>query len=125
MVSFTALPLANVQFTPSTFAMTGQSYSLTCTAQVVQYLATPPVVTWLASDGSSLQSRNGITVEQQERDGNITTLLFTIDQLAQSHTGNYTCQACISIDKAAIQGHCRHVIAEVTLLGKYKFTMYM
>ena len=97
--------------------MTGQPYSLTCTVQVVQYLATIPNVTWLAPDGSSLGNVNGITVREAVENGNITTLQFTIDKLTESHTGNYTCQACISIDKAAIEGHCGHVVAEVTLLG--------
>ena len=60
---------------------------------------------------------------QQERDGNITTLPFAINPLAQSHAGNYTCRACISIDRAAIEGHCEHVVAEVTFAGKYKLAM--
>ena len=123
MASPTALPLPNVQFTPSTFAMTGQSYSLTCTVQVVQYLAVTPVVTWLAPGGSSLGNVNGITMREAVENGNVTTLNFMVDQLAESHTGNYTCQACISIDKAAIEGHCGHVVAEVTLTGKYKLTV--
>ena len=121
MASPTALPLPNVQFTPSTFAMTGQPYFLTCTVQVVQYLAVIPDVTWLAPDGSSLQSESGITVRQPVRNGNITTLRLAVDQLAQSHAGSYTCRACISIDKAAIEGHCGRVMAEVTLSGKCKF----
>ena len=113
----TALPLPNVQFTPSTFAMTGEPYSLTCTVQVVQYLAAISNVTWLTSDGSPLQNGSGITVKKTVRNDNITSL-FRVEKLAQSHTGNYTCQACISIDKAGIEGHCGQVVAEVTLSGK-------
>ena len=113
----TALPLPNVQFTPSTFAMAGQPYSLTCTVQVVQYLAAIPDVTWLAPDGSPLQNGSGITVKKTVRNDNITSL-FRVEKLAQSHTGNYTCRACISIDKAGIEGHCGQVVAEVTLSGK-------
>ena len=120
-----ALPLPNVEFTPSTFATAGQPYSLTCTVQVVQYLAVIPSVTWLAPDGTPLRNVNGITLGQQARNGNITTLLLAIDPLAQSHTGNYTCQACISIDKAGIEGHCGHVVAEVTFAGKYKLASYV
>ena len=97
--------------------MTGQPYSLTCTVQVVQYLATSPDVTWLAPDGSSLQSQSGITLKKV-KNGNITTLRLRVDKLAESDTGNYTCRACISIDKAAIEGHCGYVMAEVTLSGK-------
>ena len=96
------------------------SWTTTCTVQVVQYLAVIPNVTWLAPDGSPLQNVNGITLGQQARNGNITTLPFAIDPLAQSHAGNYTCQACISIDKAAIGGHCGHVVADITLSGKHK-----
>ena len=103
--------------------MTGQPYSLTCTVQVVQYLATIPNVTWLAPDGSSLGNVNGITMREAVKNGNITTLSFTVDRLTESHTGNYTCRACISIPKAAIEGHCRYVVAEVTLSGKYKLTV--
>ena len=125
MASSTALPLPIVQFTPSTFAMTGQPYSLTCTVQVVQYLAVIPDVTWLAPDGSPLQSRSGITVGQPVRNGNITTLRLAVDQLDQSHTGNYTCQACISINKVAIEGHCGCVMAEVTLSGKYRLLHFV
>ena len=126
MNSSTAYSLPNVRFTPSTFAMTGQSYSLTCTVQVFQCPTAIPNVTWLAPDGSSLQNGSGTTVGQEGRNGNITTLHLTIDRLNQSLTGNYTCQACISIDKAAIEGHCGHVMAEVTLSGKwyYPLTMY-
>ena len=116
-----ALPLPNVQFNPSTFAMTGQPYSLTCTVQVVQYLAAILDVTWLAPDGSTLQNVNGITLKEAVRIDNITSLSFTVDKLAQSHAGNYTCQACISIDKTAIAGHCGQVIAEVTLSGKINY----
>ena len=123
MASPTALPLPFVQFTPSTFVMAGQPYSLTCTVQVVQYLAASPDVTWLVPGGSSLGNVNGITMREAVENGNITTLRFTVDELAQSHTGNYTCQACIFIDKAAIEGHCGHVVAEVTLSGKYKLTV--
>ena len=114
----TALPLPNVQFTPSTFAMAGESYSLTCTVQVVQYLAVISNVTWLASDGSPLQNGSGITVGKAVRNGNIITLRFTADPLDQSHTGNYTCQACIFIGEAAIEGDCEYAMAEVTLSGK-------
>ena len=103
--------------------MTGQSYSLTCTVQVVQYLAVSPDVTWLAPDGNSLGNINGITMREAVKNDNITTLRFTLDRLAESHTGNYTCRACISVDKAAIEGHCGHVVAEVTLTGKYKLTV--
>ena len=103
--------------------MTGQPYSLTCTVQVVQYLATSPDVTWLAPDGSSLGNVNGITIREAVENGNVTTLRFTVDRLTESHTGNYTCQACISIDKAAIEEHCGYVVAEVTLSGKYKLTV--
>ena len=117
MVSPTALPIPNVQFTPSTFAMTGQPYTITCTVQVVQYLVTSPDVTWLAPDGNSLQSRSGITLKKV-KNGNITILHLSVDRLAESDTGNYTCRACISIDKAAIEGHCGYVMAEVTLSGK-------
>ena len=101
--------------------MTRQPYSLTCTVQVVQYLAAIPNVTWLDPDGSSLQNRNDITVGQPVRNGNITTLRLTVDQLAQSHAGSYTCRACISIDEAAIEGHCGRVMADITLSGKCKF----
>ena len=97
--------------------MTGQPYSLTCTVQVVQYLAVIPDVTWLAPDGSSVQSESGITVGQPLRNGNITTLRLAVDQLDQSHTGNYTCRACIYINKVAIEGHCGCVMAVVTLSG--------
>ena len=114
----TALPLPIVQFTPSTFAMARQPYSLICTVQVVQYLAAIVNVTWLSPDGNSLQNGSGITVGKAVRNGNITTLRFTVDELAQSHAGNYTCQACISIDKAAIEGDCGYAMAEVTLSGK-------
>ena len=101
------------------FAMAGQPYSLTCTVQVVQYLAAIPDVTWLAPNGNSLQNVNGITVKKTVRNDNITSLSFTVDKLDQSsHAGNYTCRACISIDKASIEGHCGQVIAEVTLSGK-------
>ena len=98
--------------------MTGQSYSLTCTVQEVQYLAVTPVVTWLAPDGSSLGNVNGFTVRKAVKNGNITTLRLRVDKLAESHTGNYTCRSCISIDKMAIEGHCGYVVAEVTLSGK-------
>ena len=99
--------------------MAGQPYSLTCTVQVVQYLTAIPDVTWLAPNGNSLQNVNGITVKKTVRNDNITSLSFTVDKLDQSsHAGNYTCRACISIDKASIEGHCGQVMAEVTLSGK-------
>ena len=103
--------------------MAGQPYTITCTVQVVQYLAASPDVAWLAPDGSSLQSRSGITLNKAVENGNITTLRLTVDKLMGSHTGNYTCRACICINKAAIEGHCGHVVAEVTLSGKYKLTV--
>ena len=98
--------------------MAGQPYSLTCTVQVVQYLAAISNVTWLSPDGNSLQNGSGITVGKAVRNGNITTLRFTVDELAQSHAGNFTCRACISIGEAAIEGDCGYAMAEVTLSGK-------
>ena len=123
MNSSTALPLPNVWFTPSTFAMTGQPYSLACTVQVVQYLAAIPNVTWLDPDGRSLQRIDG-TKPIRNGSGSMTTIHFTITKLAQSHTGNYTCRACISIDKLSIEEHCKQVMAEVTLSGEYQVTLY-
>ena len=114
-----------MQFTPSTFAMTGQPYSLTCTVHVVQYLAVIPDVTWLAPDGSSLQSESGITVGQPVRNGNITTLRLSFNQLDQSHAGNYTCRACISVNEVAIERHCARVMAVVTLSGKYRLLHFV
>jgi len=114
----TALPPPGVSFTASSGQIvSGGQYSLTCIVQVVRFLANQPTVTWLNASGG-LPPRNGITVGQPRRLNTITTLRFTIDQLDQSHLGVYTCRACISIDKAAIQEHCKDVSAQITLEGK-------
>ena len=118
MNSSTALPRPNVQLALSIFAISGQPYSLTCTVQVVQYLAAIPDVTWLDSDGNSLQTGKEIMPGNPIRNGTMTTLQFTINTLNQSHTGNYTCLACISINKLQIQEHCGQVMADLTLSGK-------
>ena len=102
-------------------------------AAVLPYLHSPGCsvpynytdITWLAPDGSSLQSGNGTTVGQPVENGNVTTLNFTIDQLAQSHTGNYTCRARISIDKAGIEGACGHVMAEVTVISYHGNKLFL
>ena len=109
---FTALTLPDVSFMASSSQIVrGEQYSLTCIVQVVQFLANQPDVTWL-------NAGNGITVGQPRRLNNTTTLRFTIDQLVQSHLGVYTCRACVSIDKAAIQEHCNNVTAQITLEGE-------
>jgi len=115
---FIALPLPDVSFTASSSQIvSGGQYSLTCTVQVVRFLANQPNITWLDARGDPPLG-NGITVERPRRLNTTTTLRFTIDQLDQSHLGVYTCRACVSIDKAAIQEHCSNVTAEITLEGE-------
>ena len=115
---YVALPLPDVSFTASSSQIvSGRQYSLTCTIQVVRFLANQPNVSWLDARGDPPLG-NGITVGQPKRLNNTTTLRFTFDQLDKSHLGVYTCRACVSIDKAGIQEHCKDVSAQIALEGE-------
>ena len=78
----------------------GESYTLTCTVEVVEGLVVRPDVEWLDPDNNTITNGGDITVGSQETSGTITTLTF--NPLHTSHGGEYTCRAKITIEDISV-----------------------
>ena len=71
---------------------------LTCIVEVVENLATVPVVTWI-------DPRTG-DISGQMTDGKITTRILTFSPLSTDDFRVYRCEGCVNIPKVSIEGHC-------------------
>ena len=80
----------------------GESYTLTCTVEVVERLVVTPDVEWLDPDNNVVATGGDITVGSPETSGTTTTLTLTFNPLLTSHGGEYTCRANITIEKISI-----------------------
>ena len=80
----------------------GESYTLTCTVEVVEGLVVTPDVKWLDPDNNVVATGGSITVGSPETSGNTTTLTLTFNPLQTSHGGEYTCRAKITIEDISV-----------------------
>ena len=98
-----ALPIPVVTFsgTPGN-AMLNQMYTLTCSVEVVEGLAVPPVITWMNADNTPLTGN----MEGQETNGAITTRDLVFSSLSEADLREYVCEGCVTISKVFIDEHC-------------------
>ena len=80
----------------------GESYTLTCTVEVVERLVVTPDVEWLDPDNKVITTGGDITVGSPETSGTTTTLTLTFNPLHTSHGGEYTCRANITVDGISV-----------------------
>ena len=104
----TALPAPVVFISPASGSPTaGQTYSLTCSVQVVAHLVVEPSIEWTRQDGTVLNASSGYSLQL-----NFNPLMTSISSL-------YTCQASVNItDIVSVTGEASHLLA-----GKYIFTL--
>ena len=82
----TVLPAPNVSISPARVSPTaGQTYSLTCSVQVVPHLVEEPSIVWTRQDGTQVNVSSGYSLQ----------LYF--NPLRTSDGGDYTCQASVNI----------------------------
>ena len=82
----TALPTPVVSISPSSGSPTaGQTYSLTCSVQVVPHLVVEPSIEWIRQDGTVLNASSG------------SNLQLNFNPVMTSDGGRYTCHASINI----------------------------
>ena len=98
----------------------GQLSALTCAVQVVENLFSPPDVQWMGPDGSTVSQRGG-SVALSDIQGSDTTVTrtLTFSQLTEANRGQYTCEACINIGLAEIEGYCNTMSTPVVPNGKF------
>ena len=80
----------------------GESYTLTCTIEVVEGLIVRPDVEWLDPDNNAVATGGDITVGSPETSGTTTTLTLTFNPLLTSYGGVYTCKANIIIEAVSV-----------------------
>ena len=88
--------------TPGTTPLAGDSYTLTCTVQVVEGLVVKPVVQWLDPFSNAIVNGSDFTVGNPVTNGTTTTLTLTFNPLHTSHGGRYTCQASVTVNVVSI-----------------------
>ena len=82
----TALPAPVVSISPASGSATaGQTYSLTCSVQVVAHLVVEPSIEWTRQDGTVLNASSGYSLQ------------LNFNPLMTSNSSLYTCQASVDI----------------------------
>ena len=97
-------------------------YTLTCSVEVVEGLAFPPIVTWMNAD-SMIVTEN---VMEQETDGTITTRDLVFSSLSVADLGVYVCEGCVTISKVFINDidrHCGLTMPCVATESKYQLIL--
>ena len=75
-----------VNISPASEPLTaGQTYSLTCSVQVVDHLVVESSVVWTRQDGSQVTATSG------------TSLMLNFDPLRTSDGSHYTCTATVNV----------------------------
>ena len=82
----TALPAPVVSISPASGSPTaGQTYSLTCSVQVVAHLVVEPSIEWTRQDGTVLNASSGYSLQ------------LNFNPVMPSNITNYTCHASVEI----------------------------
>ena len=82
----TALPAPVVSISPASGSPTaGQTYSLTCSVQVVAHLVVEPSIEWTRQDGTVVNASLGYSLQ------------LNFNPLQTSDSGYYTCRASVTI----------------------------
>ena len=99
-------------------ATLNQMYTLTCSVEVVEGLASPPIVTWMSADNTPVTEN----VMEQETNGAITTRDLVFSSLSAADLGVYVCEGCVTISKVFINDidrHCGQTMPCVATESKY------
>ena len=89
-------------FSGSPAATLNQMYTLTCSVEVVEGLAFPPIVTWMNADNTSVTGN----IMEQETNGATTTRDLVFSSLSAADLREYVCEGCVTINKVFIDRHC-------------------
>ena len=107
-----ALPAPVVSISPASGSPTaGQTYSLTCSVQVVPHLVVEPSIEWTRQDGTVLNASSGYS------------LLLLFNPLQTSDSNYYTCLASVEVtDVISVSGeNSKHILltSEMIILFCY------
>ena len=82
----TALPAPKVSISAASGSPTaGQTYSLTCSVQVVAHLVVEPSIEWTRQDGTVVNASSGYSLQ------------LNFNPLQISNSSHYTCRASVTI----------------------------
>lgn len=71
--------------------------TLTCTATVVEGLVEPPILEWLAPDGSTITITGNPAAEAAVVTGQVSTSVLRFLPVLTSQAGQYSCRVSINI----------------------------
>ena len=91
-----------MEITPEGPSTAGMEHTLICIVTSAENLFSSPDVVWTYSNGTIIDSGDGITVGQAVTEGSGTTSILSYNLLRTSHGGMYTCMADISIPEASV-----------------------
>ena len=96
--------------------------TLSCTADQVENLFSPPTIIWIAPDGSEVP-----TVESNNRQSDPETGQLTFSDITPSNIGLYTCRAVVNIPEAQIDNYYGEATVQVNANGEWlvKFIPYL
>ena len=100
----------------------GQTYSITCFATTVDFIASVPKLKWLSSSITN-NSQHDIIVNDQVNGTVLVSRSLTFNHLKTSHGGRYTCQVRIDIPLADISDKSNNHTVDVTVQSM--FTSYI
>ncbi len=110
---FTALPdpVVTIMSSPSLPILAGTSLTLTCTVDMVDFLAVEPVLVWTRVDGQTLTgSLSGLT----------NTLSF--DPVVTSNADQYTCTATVNVPVVNIIDRTGNNTVDLNVDSEYAYT---
>ena len=117
-LSIEALPVPEVAIHNTGNTTTGEMYTLSCTATVVENLVVVPNIQWEYSNGSEVEGGSTFTLSAMVTSGNTTTHNLTFSPLRTSHGGEYTCRAIINIPSISISGLNRSQSTDIVVQSK-------
>ena len=110
------LPAPQLEIRTAGISTAGRTYTLTCTAVVVENLVVEPTVAWRFFNRSTIVGGNGISAGSPMTSGNTTTLTLTFDRLRNSHAGQYACSANVTAKSIILSSSER--VADVIVQSK-------
>ena len=104
--SSSALPTPEVTMTFSGYSITGQDFSLQCSASVVDGLVVLPDLKIVFPNSTEISVIGS------------SSLIYTISPLRTSDGGQYTCTATVNIPQAGITNLQNSITENITVVGR-------